>query len=231
VSIVVVIPSRGRPDAAGEAIEAVRSTASLVTTSVVLAVDRDDPSLPGYRDLRFDGFGPQVLTVVLDPDETGDLTRATNTVSLRIAREDPSSIIGNLNDDHRARTPGWDLVVTEALATPGIAYGDDMIHGAHLPSAPFMSASIALALGWYALPSCRHMYIDDAWRELGKALGVLRYCPEIVFEHLHESVGKATWDEGYARGYSSVDADHAAYDEWLKRYLKLDVANVQRALR
>lgn len=230
MSIVVVIPSRGRPAAAKLAIEAVRETAVRVDTSVVLAVDADDPTLPGYKALRFRGVGPEVTTIVLGPDETGNLTIATNTVSMRIANENPDAIIGNLNDDHRARTPGWDTVVNGALATPGIAYGDDLIHGIGLPSAPFMSARIALALGWYALPSCQHLYIDDAWRELGKALGVLRFLPDLVFEHLHESVGKAVWDEGYARGYANVDADHAAFDEWVARYKDRDVRNVQRAL-
>lgn len=228
--IVVVIPSRGRPAAAHAAVTAVRETARLVSTSVLLAVDADDPSLDAYLGLRFPGAGPEVTTVVLSPEQTGDLTKATNTVSMRIAADDPDSIIGNLNDDHRARTPGWDVVITEALQTPGIAYGDDMIHGERLPSAPFMSAGICLALGWYALPTCRHMYIDDCWRELGVVLGVLRYRSEIVFEHLHESVGKAVWDEGYARGYEHVDADHAAFDEWMARYRHQDAHVVKRAL-
>jgi hypothetical protein len=233
VSIVVVLPSRGRPAAAAEAIAAIRETAVLVETSVVLTVDADDPCLPEYRALRFPTVGTSLLrptTVVLEGDETGNLTRATNTISLRIAKADPDAIIGNLNDDHRARTRGWDRVVTEALKTPGIAYGDDLIHGVNLPSAPFMSARICLALGWYALPSCEHLYIDDAWRELGKAAGVLRYLPELVFEHLHESVGKAVWDEGYARGYAHVDEDHAAFDEWVARYQAADVANVLAAI-
>lgn len=231
--IVVVIPSRGRPARAWEAVAAVRQHAALVSTSVVLAVDEDDPDLGGYETLDWPGLGPEVAIVRLSSEETGTLVRATNTVSMRIAREDPTSIIGNLGDDHLVRTPGWDRLVTEALATPGIAYGDDLLQGKHLPTAPFISAAIPLALGWYALPSCRHMYIDDVWRTLGEDLGRLRYLPDLVIEHMHPAAHKAATDAGYERANAeaAVVADRAAYNEWHQRYRRLDMKNVRRALR
>lgn len=232
--IVVVMPSRGRPRRAAEAIQAIRDTAVRVDTSVVLAVDRDDPELDRYLRLQFVGFGPEVTTVTLAAEETGDLVKATNTVSMRIARENPDSIIANFGDDHIARTPGWDRRVREALAEPGIAYGDDLIHGEHLPTAPFISASIVNALGWYALPTCHHLYIDDVWRELGQRTGCLRYLSDVVIEHMHPAVGKAEPDDGYERANSalSINRDHRAYIEWLKsRHYTADLRNVRRALR
>jgi hypothetical protein len=228
--IVVVLPSRGRPAQAGAAVTAIRETASLIDTTVIIAVDRTDPALPAYEALDFPGFGVGVQLVTLAAEETGDLTRATNTVSLRVARDDPDAIIGNLGDDHRARTPGWDRVIRDALVRPGIAYGDDGIHGERLPSAPFISAAIVNALGWYALPTCRHMYIDDVWRELGRSLDALHYRPELSFEHLHPAVGKGLHDAGYDVAESSMEADRQAYNEWMMRWRKVDVANVRAAL-
>lgn len=236
MSVVVVVPSRGRPEAARLTVEAIRETAIRVATSVVLAVDADDPELDGYRRM-VDGlhhrlFADRPLLVVLEPEETGDLVRATNTVSLRVAREDPHAIIGNLGDDHRPRTRGWDRAVMESLEDPGIAYGDDGIHGERLPSAPFISAEIVQALGWFALPACRHLYIDDAWRELGNALGRLRYLPDVSIEHLHPAVGKGAWDDGYTRANSELatERDRLAFEGWMANGLAVDAANVQRAL-
>lgn len=234
MSITVVIPSRGRPQRAREAVQAIRDTAVRVDTSVILAVDADDPCLSEYRALRWSApHGPEVSLVVLEPGETGDLVRATNTVSLRVANADPSAIIGNLGDDHLARTPGWDRLVLDALAEPGIAYGRDGIQDEHLPTAPFISASIVLALGWFALPSCHHLYIDDCWRELGTALGRLRYLPDVLIEHMHPAVHKGAWDEGYERANNAamVERDRAAYNEWHALYMKVDVRNVRHALR
>lgn len=233
MSITVVIPSRGRPQRAHEAVRAIRETAVLVSTSIILAVDADDPELPAYRALRFRSFGAEVSTVVLDPEQTGDLVRATNSISMRVADVEPSGIIGNLGDDHLCRTPGWDRMVLDALAEPGIAYGRDGIQDEHLPTAPFISASIVLALGWFALPTCRHLYIDDCWRELGNALGRLRYLPDLSIEHMHPAVHKGAWDEGYERANNAamVERDRDAYNEWHARYMKVDVRNVRHALR
>lgn len=237
MSVVVVIPSRGRPDRAAEAIEAIRQTAVLVDTSVVLAVDADDPEWDRYADMagqrRFLA-GPETSLVTLRGDETGNLVKATNTVSMRIARENPDSIIGNLGDDHMTRTPGWDRIIRDTLAEPGIAYGDDLIHGQKLPSAPFISARIVLALGWYFLPTCIHLYCDDAVRELGKAIGRLHYLAGVVIEHMHPAVGKAANDEGYVRANHKrvVDHDHDAYLRWTRGpNFRADYANVMRALR
>lgn len=234
MNVVVVVPTRGRPEAARQTVAAIQETAVRVSTRIVLAVDRDDPELAAYRRM-VDGLHPleyreDPVLVVLDRDETGDLVKATNTVSMRIAREDPGCIIGNLGDDHRPRTLGWDAAIADALDTPGIAYGDDLLQGERLPTAPFISASIVLALGWYALPSCRHMFIDDAWKTLGKALGCLRFLPDVVIEHVHPGAGKAPLDPGYVRADASTDSDRAAYWAWRAGYLGLDVAAVRAAL-
>jgi hypothetical protein len=215
VSVVVVVPSRGRPEACVEAVRAIRKTAAIIATSVVVAVDNDDSCLSEYQRQMQEFLGgpylPEVSLVGLQPEETGSLIRATNTVSRRIAADDPNAII-------------------EALEKPGIAYGNDLIHGERLPSAPFVSARIVNALGWYFLPTAEHMYGDDALRILGQALGSIHYLPDVIVEHMHPAVKKGKWDEGYDRAYASVESDKAAFNEWHQRYLKLDVMNVQRAL-
>jgi hypothetical protein len=235
VSIVVVIPSRGRPERARLAVQAIRDTAALVTTEVNLVVDGDDPELEAYRALR---WGPPhraatFLMVIRDPDATGNLVKATNTASLRIAQDDPTAIIGNVGDDQIARTPGWDRAVTAALWTPGIAYGDDGFQHEALPcGGTFMSAAIVNALGWYALPTCEHLFIDNAWADLGRELGRLTYLPDVVFEHLHPFAGKSDWDEGYERANNQavIDRDRTAYEAWRGADCRADAARVQASI-
>jgi hypothetical protein len=234
VSVVVVIPSRGRPGRAHRAVRAIRQTARRVDTSVVLAVDADDPELEAYRALRWDPipYRTEVALVVLEGGETGSLVKATNTVSMRIAGGDPDAIIGNLGDDHLATSHGWDQLIAGALSTPGIAYGDDGLQGEQLPTAPFISARIVLALGWYALPSCRHMFIDNAWRDVGEQTRCLRYIPDVRIEHEHPLAGKAEWDDGYrlANGIETIEHDKRAYHEWRERYMAQDLARVRAVL-
>jgi hypothetical protein len=232
VSIVVVIPSRGRPHRAWEAVQAIRETAVLVSTSVLLVIDDDDPHRDRYQRLTWDGFAAEVSIVTLDIRETGNLVKATNTVSMRVASEDPTAIIGNLGDDHLARTKGWDRMVTEALTTPGLAYGRDGIHDEHMPTAPFISATIPLALGWYALPTCRHLYVDNVWRDIAEQAGVRRYLPDMLFEHMHPAVAKGEWDAGYERANAqpATRRDHKQYELWRIKGMERDVARVRRAV-
>ena len=232
MTVTVVIPSRGRPERAREAVQAIRDTAALVSTNVILAVDADDPVLPEYRALHFRPFGAEVTTVILAPDETGNLVRATNTVSMRVADVDPDCIIGNLGDDHLARTPGWDVLVEAVLLDrPGIVYGRDGIHDAHMPTAPFISARVVNALGWYALPACEHLYIDDAWKALGWRAEVMTYRDDLLFEHMHPDVGKADWDDGYrkANAADAVERDRLAFEAWKRTGLPTDAERVRSA--
>lgn len=219
-------------------VRSLRDTAHLFATQVILVVDRDDPELDGYLRLpgKFTEAGtglplrppdrPSVM--VLDDELTGDLVRATNTAAARVWDDD--CIIGHVGDDHRFRTPGWDRVIEAALSDPGIAYGDDLLQGANLPTAVFMSSAIPRTLGYFALPTCRHMRIDRAWKRLGEGLGRLRYLPDVVIEHLHPSAGKAPSDAGYERAVAGWPADKTAYRAWVRDGLGPDVARVREAI-
>lgn len=232
MAVVVVMPSRGRPERAHEAVKAIRRTAARVDTSVILAVDRDDPAFGEYAALRWAGFGPEVTVLALPADETGNLVRATNTVSLRVANADPDAIIGNLGDDHVCRSRGWDNEVTDALRDPGVAYGDDLLQGEVLPTAPFISASIVLALGYYFLPDLEHMYCDNAVRDIGVQSQTLHYLPSVVIEHMHPLVGKAEWDEAYRQVNAElpVRLDRLRYESWRRHAMSIDVGRVRDAL-
>lgn len=232
MTVTVVIPSRGRPERAEAAVRALRITAVLVETTIILAVDIDDSRFMCYTDLRFTDPGPEVTLVTLRPEDTGSLVKATNTVSMRVANADPTTIIGNLGDDHLARTHGWDRMIANALTTPGVAYGDDLLQGEELPTAPFMSAQIVLALGYYFLPDLDHMYADNAIRDVGVQTGTLRYLPDLIIEHVHPFVGKAEWDEGYARVNAElpVRLDRLRYESWREHAMATDIGRVRDAL-
>ena len=90
---------------------------------------------------------PDAVEVMLV--EGGTLTKPTNEAVALIW--DADSIIGHVGDDHIFRTPGWDGIIEATLVEPGVAYGDDLLQGATLPTAVFMSSIIPKTLDWYAL--------------------------------------------------------------------------------
>lgn len=191
---------------------------------IVLAVDSDDPTLPTYHTL-FDPIAPMIVL----PERAG-YTRTLN--ALASLYWDEFSILGAFGDDVLFRTAGWDLLIEEALKTPGIAYGNDLVHAAGHPTAIFMSSVIAKALGYLAIPQSRHLWVDDAWKKLGQDTGTLRYVPEAIFEHMHPAVGKAEMDQTYHEVYDGVlgHQDHLGFQDWEANHAEADAARVRAAL-
>jgi hypothetical protein len=201
VRVVVLIPSRGRP------VNALRCVTSIIRTSraaALVLVDDDDPELDRYREL--------VPTWVVPAG--GRFTGALNHAAEAIAAG--YDALGAFGDDVVFLTADWDRTLASTLKHPGIAYGDDRIHGRAHPSGVFMSTIIYHALGWLALPAVKHQWADDGWKRVGAGAGVLQYMPSVIIEHLHPAVGKAEWDAGYARVFDAETAkvDYDAFMAW-----------------
>ena len=213
--IVVLVPSRGRPGRANLMAASVLATAQS-PVRVVLIVDADDPNHADYQALAGPeaGVGPMVVTL---PEQIG-YTRSLNVVAQTVLQDSAVRIVGAFGDDVVFRTPGWDQPLLEALVKPGIAYGDDLIHGRNHPSAVFMSRELIEALGWLALPTTSHQWADDGWKRLGQATGCLRFLEGVVFEHEHPGVGKAEWDATYDGVFQvpRAEADFAGFTGWVE---------------
>jgi len=217
VSIVILVPSRGRPKRCRDMVNSVKAT-SEAYVRVIAIVDADDPTLSEYARKLDD--------LIVLPERLG-YTGSLNA----IAREvwDEYTIVGAFGDDVLFRTPYWDRAVEQALTTPGIAYGDDQVHAQGHPTAVWMSSAIAKELGWLALPASYHLWVDDAWKALGQATDTLRYLPSVIVEHVHPAVGKAPMDDTYRSVYDSDRAhqDHLGFLGWQESGLEEDAAKVR----
>ena len=139
------------------------------------------------------------------------------------------TVVGFIGDDHRFRTPGWDAAIDDYLDEhPGIAYGDDMARGASLPTQWFISRKIVDVFGM-GHPTLQHLFIDDYWKTLGTAAGCLYYMPDIKIEHMHPTLGKGQWDEGYRENNapSMYEKDGSAFWRWKQMDLERDAKRLR----
>lgn len=219
MTMLVLCPSRGRPEGAYELLDTFSSTKGLPNTILQFIVDADDPKASLYPEGHY----------VVERGRPGMADALNKVAVMEASRYD---ILGFVGDDHRFRTPGWDRKIEQALKSGGFAYGNDLLQGPNLPTAVFISAPIVEKLGWFSPPMQAHLYLDDAWKYLGESTGSLFYLPGVIIEHMHPIAGKAEWDEGYARVNSTAmyDADRAAYETWLKGGAQADINRVKSVL-
>lgn len=227
--LVVVVPSRGRPEKVRELGEAFAATCT-AGTPVILVVDEDDPSFRQYHEVAGDllATGNESIKLILT-QPAGNMATALQLGAVFAARS--RFAVGFMGDDHRPRTTGWDQAYLDALRElgTGIVYGNDLLQGERLPTQCAMTADIVRALGYMAPPELVHLYLDDFWRTLGQRAGCLRYLADVVVEHVHPIAGKAEWDEGYERvnNPAMYERDREAFAEYFRTRLVSDVAKVR----
>ena len=226
--MVILCPTRGRPEAAREAHRSFLATRQLDSTQLLFVIDDDDPELEGYLAIEEEGFR------TLQQQSPGNMVKALNSAAEWSLAFNPD-FLGFVGDDHRFRTEGWDISFRSVLTDRGggMVYGNDLARvDGDIPTQIVMSAEIVRSLGWMGLPTCTHLYIDNAWRVIGEELKAIFYMPDVVIEHLHPAFGKAEWDEGHKRVNTSAMYNHdaEAFAEWIRTTAPDDVLRVKRAM-
>lgn len=210
--LVVVVPSRGRPERCAEALTAAKVLAT-GHTQLYAAVDTDDPALPDYyRVLR----GTATVHIVPGSGAAGMVAALNHAATTLVAQAGVGGVMF-MGDDHMCRTQGWDEALTAALGgRPGVAYGNDLLQRENLATAAVVDARIIRALGYMVPPVLAHLYADDFWMLLGRDLNNLAYLPDVIIEHMHPAAGKAERDAGYDRVNAPGvwERDRAAWDNF-----------------
>jgi len=215
--VLVIVPTRGRPDASVEFHK--EFLAKSMISDLMFAIDEDDAD--SYS--RIEG-------VLYEVNPRMGMNGTLNYVATKYA--DKYKYIAFMGDDHRVRTFGWDIVMTEKMGSLGVAYGNDLIQGQALPTAVLMSSNIIKAIGYMAPPKQKHMYLDNFWLDLGTRLNAIHYLEDVIIEHLHFSVGKSDMDSSYQETNDSAiyNADKVAYDEYLSTQMDVDIEKILKCV-
>lgn len=216
--MIVVVPSRGRPQNIAELIESFYATCK-ANTKLWVCVDDDDPELNEYSRVVHGGPGGYTYLWVDKPSRIGPIL---NRVVPKAAEQD--DVVAFMGDDHRPRTVAWDQLYINTLRDmgTGVVYGNDLIQGAVIPTQVAMTSDIVKATGKFVPEGMLHLWLDNVWKTIGEATK-LRYLPDVIVEHMHPIAGKSEWDEGYARNNADevFEADRLRYEDWKVNELPL----------
>lgn len=220
---VIMVPSRGRPARLGRMLARAAATRQARTEFRVLLDSDDAARYEGTDGLAFRSW----CTVTVR--RRAWLTEKLNREAQAAAGAAPA--VGWLADDTWPDTPGWDVLLLEALERdgPGVAFGD----GGRRPGFPehqVISSSIVRALGWYFEPSLRHYYTDNVWADLADAAACRRYVPAAVIRHDHYEVTGAPRDQTYIAAEVNGRFDREVYLVWRTRRFRQDAQTIREAI-
>lgn len=142
--------------------------------------------------------------------------------------KDQYKYIANFSDDFIIRCK-WEhqfIEFFENNSGVGIAYGNDLLQGQNLPTAVCISSNIIDALGYMIPTQLQHMYADNFWRDLGLSTKVLKYFPDIIFEHVHPDAGKSYRDPQYDYAAQVATSDQQQYSQYMHTTFAADIQKV-----
>lgn len=134
---------------------------------------------------------------------------------------------GILTDTHRPQTPLWSTKMVEAagesITDSSIVICNTTKHrhnprtGLRRVTTMTIGGGLIRAIGWVWLDRVTHLYGDDAWEDIGYALGIVKYLPEVIILALLKRDGEVPIDANHHRkwqGHSYMATDAAAFDAW-----------------
>lgn len=220
MSLAMICPTKGRPEAVARMGHAWESTGAHVenaygSSHLIWIVDADDERLAEYKVAIEEFEWMQVASIPSWMPMVPKLDWAARQLATQYTQ------VGFLGDDHIPRSDGWSArlaAVIEAMPRgTGIVYGRDGHQDEALPTWWAMSSNIVRALKRMVPADVQHLYCDNAIYQLGAKSGTLRYLPDVLIEHMHPVAGKAEWDVGHVRVNRREQylRDRLAFEAWV----------------
>jgi hypothetical protein len=203
--LAITVPTRGRPHNLERLAKAVKETCKL-KYELFARIDEDDSSVYPELDNVTYVVGPRIF-----------FTASLNELA-KIASEQDFTHVAILGDDVLPETIGWDEIMVKSLPELGVAYGSDGLEHLHPPDLPthvVVPMEMYRRLGWLGMPTSRHLFLDNAWRELGRLTEFI-YHPDVKLSHLHRWNKAAPDDKTYreANDKQKREDDRIAFETW-----------------
>ena len=222
--LLCICPSRGRPQKAKQMVESFYRTSRL--SHLILILDKDDETKEVYKTL----IGDKCEICVNE-----DLLNYTEIINYFFKFYRSHEFYSVTNDDFFYHTESWDVKLIEEIKLSGkhgIAYGNDLLQGANLPTTSIVSREICDALGWLQMPKLHHLFGDNVWSAIGQKARCLHYRQDVIIEHRHYFSKKVPADNTFLKTNSQemYKKDESAFLDWLINDSHSDIEKVRKIL-
>ena len=231
--LLVLCPSRGRPDRIMDMLKSYEATIDFDHTRLKILLDRDDKYNSAYKKNL-----PSWASVAVF-DRQYDSTFTTEIINREFMVNYDFEFYSVINDDIEFLTYGWDKgFCNKGKISTGI--DDTMMEmyknrqqDINMKGFPIISGidgDIVRALGWLQFPRLKHSGGDNVWYWIGKRLGIAHVDEDIHWNHNTAYLGKGEADETYKRtnmNESQMMDDMYVYNDWLKYKIHKDLEKIK----
>lgn len=217
--ILVLLPSRGRPDNVKRFYESWKKNSAGLNDVVVL-LDLDDETYNTENEY----WGKINEDFVVSAVKRMNLVEKLNSGLKDWVNS--YSIIGFLGDDVIIETKDWDKKIIEKfkeLGKYGMLYPNDGYNKHNVPNHIFVTKQWCELFSWFAYPKLQHLYIDNLWRDIGNHInmnpkidGKYYHAMDIVLRHEHFFFNKevkkdSLYQEIYSKKYTGDVVKYREY--------------------
>ena len=144
---------------------------------------------------------------------------------------------GILADQSRPQTPLWATKLIEASAGKYISMCNTTKNrinprtGLRRMTTICVPGDLVREIGWIWLDRVTHLWGDDAWEDIGYALDLIKYLPEVVILALLKRDGEVPIDANHSRkwqGKSYMGSDAEAFDQWKRNEFPSLIKRLER---
>lgn len=205
--LMVICPSRQRPDKLKEMVKSFHKTAK-GETWLYIRLDVDDPTFDKYmEELKFVEEDEKIFT------DIGPRKSVTEIINEAFKGNPEEEYYSVTNDDFIYHTDGWDVT----LRTPGVGFGRDGFPDRVFPVTSVINGNWVRAVNWLQLPSLERYYGDTVWGNLAIKLKQLTYYPDVFIEHKHWLIDEKNQDPFFDKQKfeETMIKDTFAYNQWV----------------
>lgn len=217
------IPTRNRPKAMEQLIASMEATGCVPKCAVMVDGPRYDIIWPKHWDVHYS-------------NEHLEMQLALNSL-FALYPDEPC--YGVLTDTSRPQTKEWASKLEAAAGSSAISMCNttkDRMNpdtGLRRITSYVLGGELARAVGWVWFDKCVHLYGDNVWEDIGYALDIIKYLPEVVILALLKRDGEVPVDENHKRlwqGKPYPEHDRQAYVAWKRRVFPSLVTHLRQEL-
>lgn len=202
----ILLPCRGRPQNILRFLESYKANTS-PDTDLVIGIDKDDINNHSILNTH-----KNIMIM--------DKCNLSEKLNIMWKSNPGYDYYSFLADDTIIHTPNWDVIFMNYIENNfngyGIVFANDLKNprteeGHYLPNHWTISGSLLNIMGFFSLPVCNHMWIDNFTLQLGMKLNSIKYMDDVIIEHRHIRNG----DDVYRHSEQFFNTDKEQYENFM----------------